>query len=178
MPGPPGPPDTERLGSESAGQHNAQPGAAALQTSCRSLCRAAGLSECQDVVVFGITALPADPAKQTGRWAEGCRAGRAVPCHTALGVEWAAPGGGSGVRGGQGADGTLHGTRGTEGTWPELGVTAVTPAQLTRYPPAAGWPVGGHRWERGDGHPKGWVLPPLVGKCPLPPRSGECLSAR
>lgn len=92
-----------------------------MQTSCRSLCRAADLSECQDVVVFGITALPADPAKQTGHRAEGCRAGRAVLCHTALGMEWAALGGGSGMYGGQGADGTLNGTCGTEGTWTKLG---------------------------------------------------------
>lgn len=45
----------------------------------------------------------------------------------------------------------------------------MTPAQPTRYPPAAGWPVGGHHWGRGAAHPKGWVLPLLAGKCPLPP---------
>lgn len=69
---PPSPsPGPEHLGSDSAGRHEAQPGAAASQTSRQSLRRAAGLSGCQDAVVFGIMALPDDPAKQTGHRAEG-----------------------------------------------------------------------------------------------------------
>lgn len=160
---PPGPPDP---GSDSAGRHEAQPGAAASQTSLRSLRRAADLSGCQDTVVFGITALPADPAKQTGHRAEGGHAGRAVPRRTALGMERAAPGGGLGVDGGQGAAGTLHGTQGTRGTWPEHGVAAVTPwCRLAS---------GGHPWGRGAGRPKSWVLPPAGREMPpAPPAPGS-----
>lgn len=64
-------PNTEHRRSESAGRHEAQPGAMAPQTSHRLLCWAADLSGCQDKVVFGIMALAADQAKQTSRCAEG-----------------------------------------------------------------------------------------------------------
>lgn len=64
-------PNTEHRRSESAGRHEAQPGAMVPQTSHRLLCWAADLSGCQDKVVFGIMALATDQAKQTSRCAEG-----------------------------------------------------------------------------------------------------------
>lgn len=128
------PPALSTSGLTQTGRHEAQLGATAPQTSRQSLRRVTDLSGCQDMVVFGIAALPDDPAEQTGHRAESCHPGKAVACYTAQGTEMAEPGGGLGMRGGQGVDGTLHGTCGTEGTWPEHGVAAMAPAQPSRQP--------------------------------------------